>query len=66
MLIVINGEKTELPAPRTIAQLLAEQGFAGRAVAVEVNKKIVPRKLHADTTLRDGDQVEMVTLVGGG
>ena len=38
----------------------------GRAVAVEVNKKIVPRKTHDQARLTDGDVVEVVTLVGGG
>jgi thiamine biosynthesis protein ThiS len=33
---------------------------------VEVNRKVVPRRQHAEHTLRDGDTVEIVTLVGGG
>ena len=39
----------------------------GRAyVAVEVNLELVPRRRHAEHVLRDGDRVEVVTLVGGG
>jgi sulfur carrier protein len=35
-------------------------------VAVEVNLEVVPRDRHAETTLHDGDRLEVVTLVGGG
>jgi sulfur carrier protein len=35
-------------------------------VAVEVNLEVVPRAQHAQTRLRDGDRLEVVTLVGGG
>jgi thiamine biosynthesis protein ThiS len=35
-------------------------------VAVEVNEQLVRRASYTDTTLRDADRVEIVTLVGGG
>jgi sulfur carrier protein len=35
-------------------------------VAVELNLDVVPRAKHAETLLRDGDRLEIVTLVGGG
>jgi thiamine biosynthesis protein ThiS len=35
-------------------------------VAVEVNKQLITRRLHAETQLNDGDVLEIVTLVGGG
>lgn len=35
-------------------------------VAVEVNLELVPRDEHARHVLKDGDQLEVVTLVGGG
>jgi len=36
------------------------------AFAVEVNRRVVPRRDHAATLLQDGDSIEIVTLVGGG
>jgi sulfur carrier protein len=33
---------------------------------VEVNGELVPKKRHAEHQVRDGDRVEIVTLVGGG
>jgi len=41
-------------------------GVAQPHVAVEVNLEVVPRAEHGEAVLRDGDRVEVVTLVGGG
>ncbi len=46
--------------------LLAEEGFSERRVAVEVNGEIVPRTLHVNYVLREGDRVEIVHALGGG
>ena len=53
-------------AATTVAELVEELGLAGQAVAVEVNRAIVPKRSHGETVLRPGDAVEVVTLVGGG
>jgi sulfur carrier protein len=37
-----------------------------RGVAVEVNHEIVPRHLHEQQRLQEGDRLEVVSLVGGG
>ena len=66
MLIQLNGESFELPDGETVAGLLAFRKLAGRRVAVELNLDIVPRSQHADTVLKEGDQVEVVHAIGGG
>jgi thiamine biosynthesis protein ThiS len=38
----------------------------GEGVAVEVNRSIVPKRTHQEALLSDGDEVEVVTFVGGG
>lgn len=65
MEITLNGEKKAVKAVN-VKELIAELGLAGRPVAVERNRKVVPRKAHSDTTLQPGDAIELVTLVGGG
>ena len=65
MRIVCNGDERELPAGTTIAALLEALQLRG-PVAVEVNFEIAPRERHAAWQLQDGDQLEVVTLVGGG
>ncbi len=64
--IQLNGMARELAEPISIAALLDANGYAGRAVAVEINREIVPRSLHAQQLLRDGDEVEVVHAIGGG
>ena len=41
--ITVNGEAREVPAPATVADLLARIGLDTRQVAVEPNREIVPR-----------------------
>jgi thiamine biosynthesis protein ThiS len=65
MTITLNGERYETAA-RTVAELVSELGYAEQAVAVERNETIVPKKVHADTPVTEGDTIELVTLVGGG
>jgi thiamine biosynthesis protein ThiS len=64
--ISLNGQPRQLAAGTSIADLLAELGLASNHVAVEVNLELVPRARHAEHQVVEGDQLEIVTLVGGG
>jgi sulfur carrier protein len=64
--IKVNGEAQELPAPITVAGLLARIGLDTRKVAVERNLEIVPRSTYAGTALAAGDALEIVHFIGGG
>ncbi len=66
MHITLNGQSRQVADATTLASLLDELGLAGRHVAVEVNRELVPRQRHAEHRLANGDQLEIVTLVGGG
>ncbi|TVO58824.1 sulfur carrier protein ThiS [Denitromonas halophila] len=62
----INGQPETLNAPLSVADLLQSKGLVGKRLAVERNGQIVPRGVHADTALADGDTLEIVVAVGGG
>ena len=64
--IIVNAERRSFAPPLTVAGLLADLGRDPKKLAVEVNEAVVPRADHPTTELRDGDAVEIVTLVGGG
>jgi len=64
--IVLNGESRALRPGATVSSLIAELGLDSRQVAVERNREVVPRANHGETVLAEGDQVEVVTFVGGG
>jgi sulfur carrier protein len=66
MTIQVNGQPRDIEAGATIATLLADLAVTQPHVAVELNLEVVPRTRHAETVLRDGDRLEVVTLVGGG
>ncbi|WP_029416134.1 sulfur carrier protein ThiS [Brevundimonas bacteroides] len=65
MRIQVNGEDRQVTAT-TVQGLVEELGFDIRKVAVERNLAIVPKSLHAETTLAEGDRIELVQFVGGG
>ena len=63
----VNGEKRELPEGTTLASLLDILKLGSRPhLAVERNRKIVPKERFADTRLEEGDKLEIVSFVGGG
>ena len=64
--ITVNDEPKTFPDPITVAGLIAHLGKDATKLAVEVNRDLVPRAEHAARRLNDGDNVEIVTLVGGG
>jgi thiamine biosynthesis protein ThiS len=68
MKLHINGEEKtfESRAPFTLASLVEFLGMKADRVAVELNRDIVPRDRWAETTLNDGDKLELVHFVGGG
>lgn len=66
MQITVNGQPQTHEARTTVAQLLAALKLEPRRVAVELNKKIVPRAQYPQAVLNDRDVLEIVTLVGGG
>jgi thiamine biosynthesis protein ThiS len=66
MEIQVNGEPQSVPNDATVAWLIAHLKLHSKFVAVERNRELVPRARHAQCTLQAGDQIEIVTLVGGG
>lgn len=66
MNVVVNGEPQSVDDGVTLAALLEQLDMRPRYVAVERNLELVPRAKHVDCVLRDGDKLEIVTLVGGG
>jgi len=62
----VNGKDLEVPAGTTVAGLLDRLGVGRESTAVERNREIVPRSRHGETTLEDGDRIEIVSAIGGG
>ncbi len=65
MKIKVNGEEREVAEDSNILALLAEAKLKPQTVAVEVNRRLVRTEKY-DQPLKAGDEVEIVTFVGGG
>ncbi len=66
MRVQINGQWQQFDLAPTVAELLEARNLPAKRVAIELNRQILPRGMHAQTLLKDNDAIEIVTLVGGG
>tara|TARA_R110002049_G_scaffold4601_6_gene32909 strand:+ start:121161 stop:121364 length:204 start_codon:yes stop_codon:yes gene_type:complete len=64
--ITVNGESVEIESPMTIERLLDTVDVPPNYLAVELNADVVPREQYGEKMVQAGDDVEVVTLVGGG
>jgi thiazole synthase/sulfur carrier protein len=62
----VNGKSVELELPTPLMTYIAMLGVDPRAVAVEHNGTILERAAYESITLKEGDTVEIVRMVGGG
>ena len=62
----VNGKETELKSSITLAEFLAAHNYRAELVAVERNGQSVPRAEFGAAVLKDGDELEIVSFVGGG
>ncbi|MDX2216454.1 MAG: sulfur carrier protein ThiS [Oculatellaceae cyanobacterium bins.114] len=64
--IHINGETRQCSSGQSLPQLLEQLGMNPRLVAVEYNGEILHRQFWDTTNVKEGDRLEIVTIVGGG
>lgn len=62
----LNGTSLTVQAETSLQQMLEQLGLAGKRVAVECNRVIVPRSAYGEHQVRAGDHLEIVVAVGGG
>ena len=64
--ITVNAETKPIQPGTTLRAIIISMGLEKNAVAAEVNGTLVPRRQHETHVLQAGDNVELVSLVGGG
>jgi thiamine biosynthesis protein ThiS len=64
--ICVNGDKTRVPANRTVLEILQVLGVPEDRVAVELNREIVRKNDWPSVTVAAGAEIEVVHFVGGG
>jgi glycine oxidase len=64
--VTINGKPRELKAETPLPELLRLLDIDARRVAVAINGDVIPKRQYGETSVRNGDAVEIVRMVGGG
>ena len=65
MRVIINGEQREISSTRVDA-LLGELEYEGTHFAIAVNYDVLPKSRWAETALKNGDEIEIITPRQGG
>lgn len=65
MKLKVNGESREVAEGTTVRALIEQSKLTPDKVAVELNRRLI-RSDKYDTALQEGDEIEIVTFVGGG
>jgi sulfur carrier protein len=64
--IELNGAAHAVPDGGSLHDLVASLGLAGQALALAVNRSVVPRERWTTTLLAPHDRVDVVRAIGGG
>ena len=64
--ITVNGELVSIPEKTSLKDVLEIVDVPPNDLAVEVNAEVVPREQHSSLIIQEQDDLEVVTLVGGG
>jgi sulfur carrier protein len=65
MRVTVNGEQREISSARLDA-LLGELEYEGSHFAIAVNYDVLPKSRWAETPIRPGDEIEIITPRQGG
>jgi sulfur carrier protein len=68
VIVTINGERREIPAGATVANVveLLNVGPGGRGVAVALDGEVVSRSRWEESELCEGALIEVVAAIQGG
>ncbi|MGZ8289821.1 MAG: sulfur carrier protein ThiS [Telluria sp.] len=64
--IEVNGEARQVAPHCTLGELVGELALSGQALALAVNRSVVPRQQWGERRLQAGDKVDIVRAIGGG
>ena len=65
MTVKVNGQDRPLPDAASVLDLLKQSNLSPDKVAIELNRRLLRSEKYAQP-LKEGDDIEIVTFVGGG
>ncbi|HRI04594.1 MAG TPA: sulfur carrier protein ThiS [Pyrinomonadaceae bacterium] len=66
ILITLNGEQLPIAGDIDLETLISQLALPAKRLAVEMNGNVIRRIDWPQTTVSDGDRIEVVHFVGGG
>ena len=66
MVIMINGKGETVDRSKNIMELISGRGLVPEHVVVEHNFRIAPKEEWLGIMLKENDNVEIISFVGGG
>lgn len=64
--IILNGAPHQVAPGATLADLIETLSLSNQALALAVNRNVVPRQQWRERGVQPGDRVEVVRAIGGG
>ncbi|PSO49925.1 MAG: thiamine biosynthesis protein ThiS [Cyanobacteria bacterium SW_9_44_58] len=64
--VTVNGDAIACSPQTPVAEVIAQLNYNPRLVAIEYNGEILHRQHWGNTLVKEGDRLEIVTIVGGG
>jgi sulfur carrier protein len=65
MRVIVNGEEREISSA-SVDALLGELDYEGTHFAIALNYDVVPKSRWAETQIKSGDEIEIITPRQGG
>ena len=65
MKINLNGKKMESES-QTLMDLVLEKGLDPNSLIAEVNFEVIRQEIWKDVSIKNGDNIELLSFVGGG
>ena len=64
--ILLNGAPHRVAPGATLADLIEALSLSNQALALAVDRNVVPRQQWRERAMQPGDQVDVVRAIGGG
>lgn len=63
--VTINGERKEVSNPN-LKEIVESMGFDTQKFVIVLNGEIIPKSMVAEVDVKENDDIEILTIMGGG
>jgi sulfur carrier protein len=66
MKIKVNGKEQDVAGLNRLSELIESKGLFQKAIVIEHNYNIIPKEKWQEINITEGDNIEIVSFLGGG